>query len=50
MAIYAVNRQSLLRSGFTVGDESTEDTFNSIPMAGFTRVASRRYYSAYVRC
>ena len=35
VAIYAVNRLSLLRSGFTVGDTSTEDTFNSIPMAGF---------------
>ena len=50
VAIYAVNRLSLLRSGFTVGDESTEDTFNSIPMAGFTRVAVTPYYSAYVRC
>ena len=50
VAIYAVNRQSLLRSGFTVGDESTQDTFNSIPMAGFTRVAFTPYYSAYVRC
>ncbi len=50
VAIYAVNRQSLLRSGFTVGDTSTEDTFNSIPMAGFTRVAVTPYYSAYVRC
>jgi hypothetical protein len=50
VAIYAVNRQSLLRSGFTVGDVSTQDTFNSIPMAGFTRVAFTPYYSAYVRC
>jgi hypothetical protein len=50
VAIYAVNRLSLLRSGFTAGDESTEDTFNSIPMAGFTRVAFTPYYSAYVRC
>ncbi len=50
VAIYAVNRLSLLRSGFTVGDESTQDTFNSIPMAGFTRVAFTPYYSAYVRC
>jgi hypothetical protein len=50
VAIYAVNRQSLLRSGFTVGDVSTQDTFNSIPMAGFTRVAVTPYYSAYVRC
>ena len=50
VAIYAVNRLSLLRSGFTAGDESAQDTFNSIPMAGFTRVAFTPYYSAYVRC
>jgi hypothetical protein len=50
VAIYAVSRLSLLRSGFTVGDESTQDTFNSIPMPGFTRVAFTSYYSAYVRC
>jgi hypothetical protein len=50
VAIYAVNRLSLLRSGFTVGDESTQDTFNSIPMPGFTRLAFTSYYSAYVRC
>jgi hypothetical protein len=50
VAIYAVNRLSLLRSGFTADDTSAEDTFNSIPMAGFTRVAFTPYYSAYVRC
>jgi hypothetical protein len=50
VAIYAVNRLSLLRSGFTVGDESAQDTFNSIPMQGFTRLAFTPYYSAYVRC
>jgi hypothetical protein len=50
VAIYAVNRLSLLRSGFTVGDESAQDTFNSIPMPGFTRLAFTPYYSAYVRC
>jgi len=50
VALYAVNRTSLLRSGFTVGDESPEDTFNSIPMNGFTRLAVSSYYSAYVRC
>jgi hypothetical protein len=50
VAIYAVNRLALLRSGFTDGDTSAEDTFNSIPMDGFTRVAFTPYYSAYVRC
>jgi hypothetical protein len=50
VAIYAVNRTSLLRSSFTDGDQSAQDTFNSIPMAGFTRLAVTPYYSAYVRC
>jgi hypothetical protein len=50
VAIYTVNRTSLLRSGFTAGDDSAADTFNNIPMAGFTRVAFTAYYSAYVRC
>jgi hypothetical protein len=50
VAIYAANRLSLLRSGFTAGDDSVEDTFNSIPMEGFTWVAATAYYGAYVRC
>jgi hypothetical protein len=50
VAIYAVNRLSLLRSGFTAGDDSVQDTFNSIPMQGFTWVAATAYYGAYVRC
>jgi hypothetical protein len=50
VAIYAVNRTALLRSGFTDGDQSAQDTLNSIPMAGFTRLAVTPYYSAYVRC
>jgi hypothetical protein len=50
VAIYAVNRQSLLHSGFTAGDESAQDTLNSVPMPGFTRLAFTPYYSAYVRC
>jgi hypothetical protein len=50
VAIYAVNRTALLRSSFTDGDQSAQDTLNSIPMAGFTRLAVTPYYSAYVRC
>ncbi|HEY7619706.1 MAG TPA: hypothetical protein VH834_08040 [Solirubrobacteraceae bacterium] len=50
VAIYAVNRTALLRSSFTDGDQSAQDTFNSIPMAGFTRLAVTPFYSAYVRC
>ena len=40
---------SLLRSGFTVGDESTQDTFNSVPMPASAGGVTP-YYSAYVRC
>jgi hypothetical protein len=50
VAIYAVNRTALLRSGFTDGDQSAADTFDSIPMPGFKRLAYTAYYSAYVRC
>jgi hypothetical protein len=50
VAIYAVNRTALLRSSFTDGDQSAQDTLDSIPMAGFRRLAVTPYYSAYVRC
>jgi hypothetical protein len=50
VAIYAVNRASLFRSGFTVGDESVEDTADSLPLPGFIWVAATKYYGAYVRC
>jgi hypothetical protein len=50
VALYAVGRQSLLRQGFTSGDDSPEDTANSIPMPGFTFVTATAYYGAYVRC
>jgi hypothetical protein len=50
VAIYATNRMSLLRSGFTSGVETPQDTANNLPMAGFTWVAATAYYGAYVRC
>jgi hypothetical protein len=50
VAIYATNRLSLLRSGFTSGVETPEDTANNLPMPGFTWVAATPYYGAYVRC
>jgi hypothetical protein len=50
VALYAVGRQSLLRQGFTSGDDSPQDTANSLPMPGFTFVAATAYYGAYVRC
>jgi hypothetical protein len=50
VAIYATNRMSLLRSGFTSGVETPQDTADNLPMAGFTWVAATAYYGAYVRC
>jgi hypothetical protein len=50
VAIYATNRASLLRSGFTVDDDSPEDTANSLPLPGYQWVAATKYYGAYVRC
>jgi hypothetical protein len=50
VAVYATNRQSLLRQGFTPEDSSTEDIQNSLPMPGFTFVAATGFYGAYVRC
>jgi hypothetical protein len=50
VAIYATNRQSLLRQGFTPDESSTEDIKNSLPLPGYTFVASTGFYGAYVRC
>jgi hypothetical protein len=50
VAIVPVDRQSLLRQGFTVGTETPEDTADAVPPPGFQRLATARYYSAYVRC
>ena len=50
VAIYATNRQSLLRQGFTTDDESVRDTSNSLPLPGFAFVAATGFYGAYVRC
>jgi hypothetical protein len=50
VAVYATNRQSLLRQGFTPDESSTEDIKNSLPMPGYTFVAATGFYGAYVRC
>jgi hypothetical protein len=50
VAVYATNRQSLLRQGFTPDVSTTEDIKNSLPMPGYTFVASTGFYGAYVRC
>jgi hypothetical protein len=50
VAIYATNRQALLRYGFTPGAKDSADVANSLPLRGYTRVASTGFYGAYVRC
>jgi hypothetical protein len=50
VAIVPVDRQSLLRQGFTAGTETPEDTADAVPPPGFQRLATAQYYSAYVRC
>jgi hypothetical protein len=50
LAVYATNRQALLRQGFTPDESSTEDIQNSLPMPGYTFVAATGFYGAYVRC
>jgi hypothetical protein len=50
VAVYATNRQALLRQGFTPDESSTEDIRNSLPLPGYTFVAATGFYGAYVRC
>ena len=40
LAVYATNRQALLRQGFTPDESSTEDIQNSLPLPGYTWVAA----------
>jgi hypothetical protein len=47
VAVYAVERSALLRQALV---EEADDPFDSIPMAGFERVATTTFYGAYVRC
>ena len=50
VAVYATNRQSLLRQGFTPDVSDVEDIRNSLPMPGYEWVAATGFYGAYVRC
>jgi len=50
VAIFATNRAALLRQGFTPDESSVEDVRNSLPLPGYTWVASTGFYGAYVRC
>jgi hypothetical protein len=47
VALYVTERAALLRQALVA---DTDDPFDSIPMDGFTRVATSDHYGAYVRC
>jgi len=47
VAIYVTDRAALLRQALV---EDADDPLDSVPMAGFTRVATTEHYGAYVRC
>ena len=47
MALFVVNRAALLRQALVA---PTDNVFDNIPKAGFTRLAFNEYYSVYVRC
>ena len=46
VAIYPVGRTNILRTGFAVNT----DAITQVPAAGFRRVATEKYFAAYVRC
>ncbi len=46
-ALYVTERAALLRQALVAAND---DPFDSIPMAGFTRVANSDHYGVYVRC
>jgi hypothetical protein len=47
VAVYVTDRAALLRQALV---EDADDPLDSVPMAGFTRVATTEHYGAYVRC
>jgi hypothetical protein len=47
VAIYVTNRAALLRQALV---EDSDDPLDSVPMAGFTRIATTEHYGAYARC
>ncbi|MFL5857475.1 MAG: hypothetical protein ACJ77L_12130 [Solirubrobacteraceae bacterium] len=47
VAVYVTDRAALLRQALV---EDSDDPLDSVPMAGFRRVATTAYYGAYVRC
>ncbi len=50
LAILPARRSILLRQGFDPVDDSPQDTANVLPPAGYVRIATTPYYSAFARC
>ncbi|MFM8560701.1 MAG: hypothetical protein ACKOB9_01225 [Solirubrobacterales bacterium] len=50
LAILAANRSVLIRQGLDYDFPTSEDTLRSLPPAGYRKVASNRYFSAWARC
>jgi len=50
LAILANNRSVLIRQGLDYDDPTSADTLRSLPPAGYRKVASNRYFSAWARC
>jgi hypothetical protein len=46
VAVFPVGRRNILRTGFAVSTK----TITQVPGPGFTRVATERYFAAYLRC
>ncbi|HZO35701.1 MAG TPA: hypothetical protein VFB41_02380 [Solirubrobacteraceae bacterium] len=47
VAIYVLERYALFRQAWV---SEADDPLDQVPLPGFVRVATSRYYSAYVRC
>jgi hypothetical protein len=46
IALFPIGRRNILRTGFAVNTE----TRTQVPSPGFQRVATDRYFAAYLRC
>ena len=46
VALFPIGRTNVLRTGFAVNT----DTLAQVPAPGFKRIATDRYFAAYVRC
>jgi hypothetical protein len=46
LALFPVGRRNILRTGFAVNTE----TLTQVPSPGFRRIATDRYFAAYLRC